>query len=87
MVKYDNEVCLKPSEFKQAIIESRDSQCDLCGRSFGLTIHHKNKNPFDFDFSNLQVICRECHDLIHYGKVFQSNIDFELQRNKLKVPV
>lgn len=49
-------------------------ECEQCGESYDLTIHHKDGNgrnnqekrlPMNNHTNNLQVLCRKCHGSIH----------------------
>ena len=47
--------------------------CEICGCEIGTHVHHKipltqwNKDDPDIalNFSNLQLVCHHCHDVIH----------------------
>jgi 5-methylcytosine-specific restriction endonuclease McrA len=41
--------------------------CTQCGSITELTIHHKNHNSNDCRISNLEMVCRKCHNTIHIG--------------------
>lgn len=63
--------------FRNAFIESRRKEsgevlCDDCGYDTpdgSLHVHHKvyrrNQLPWEYDFSDLRLICKECHAAIH----------------------
>lgn len=41
------------------------SQCELCETMENLIRHHRDENPTNNDPSNLQVLCRPCHNSLH----------------------
>jgi len=49
---------------------ARGKKCEICARESNLHIHHKNKNRYDNDESNLQILCTHCHQSVHrnWGK-------------------
>ena len=40
-------------------------QCESCGWTVDLCIHHVNGNPMDNSASNLQTLCMNCHSYWH----------------------
>jgi len=42
------------------------SQCEICGSTYKIQIHHKNRNFRDNNIENLQILCRSCHYQIHF---------------------
>lgn len=55
--------------------------CERCGKRIGYIVHHKillnNQNIKDPDISlnhcNLEYVCKECHDNIHYDQIHMKN--------------
>lgn len=47
----------------------KEYKCEICGISewqgvkLPLELHHKNRNHFDNDLSNLQILCPNCHSI------------------------
>ena len=47
----------------------KDNKCEICGVSIWqgvqlpLELHHKDGNHFNNDFSNLQILCPNCHSI------------------------
>ena len=39
--------------------------CVRCGSDYKITVHHKDGNPFNNSLENLEVLCWNCHSLIH----------------------
>lgn len=39
--------------------------CRDCGTGNDLTVHHKDRNPFNNDKSNLEILCNSCHKYRH----------------------
>jgi hypothetical protein len=42
----------------------RDS-CERCGSTNRLVVHHKDENRYNNDLSNLETLCRRCHQNHH----------------------
>jgi hypothetical protein len=53
-------------------------QCQRCGSTTKLNIHHKDKNRKNGDISNLELLCRSCHLKVH-GKVWGKKVIFTLR--------
>lgn len=57
----------RKSLYKKLIESGREEKCEMCGISnwqnkpITLQIHHKDGNPRNNDFSNLQILCPNCH--------------------------
>lgn len=43
----------------------KKSQCELCGSTKYLVVHHIDKDRYNNDLSNLQTLCRKCHTTKH----------------------
>ena len=47
----------------------KEDKCELCGVSIWqgvklpLELHHKDRNHFNNDFNNLQILCPNCHSI------------------------
>ena len=41
------------------------SECERCGVTERLHVHHKDKNPLNDSPQNLQVLCSKCHAKVH----------------------
>ena len=39
--------------------------CARCGSDYKITIHHKDGNPFNNSLENLEVLCWNCHLVLH----------------------
>ena len=44
------------------------SECEKCGTSSRLHVHHKDRNPANNAMSNLQVLCASCHLKLHWAE-------------------
>ena len=44
------------------------NRCGYCEYPGILKVHHKDRNRKNNDFTNLEVLCPNCHDLEHYLK-------------------
>lgn len=40
-------------------------KCCQCGSKEHIEVHHRNCNPFDNSWNNLELRCKECHTQIH----------------------
>lgn len=40
--------------------------CEICGSNYHICIHHRNKNRKNNNISNLQALCRSCHQKTHW---------------------
>ncbi len=57
-------------EFREHVLDVKGHECENCHR---LTerphIHHsgyvRGREPWDYEVSEVSVVCRECHDVIH----------------------
>lgn len=63
-------------DFRSAFIRSRSAEwhndwCDECGENSrgSLHVHHKiyrdGKEPWEYEFDDLRLLCEDCHDHIH----------------------
>src|SRR3989344_1275704 len=52
-------------EEKDMIFNKFNNQCVTCGKTEGLHIHHKDKNPSNNIIENLSVLCGVCHKKVH----------------------
>lgn len=43
------------------------AQCEMCGKDGKLDVHHKDGNYQNNKISNLQILCRSCHNKVHRG--------------------
>lgn len=43
----------------------RKSECEECGSEDQLQIHHKDRNHFNDNLSNLRTLCNSCHQTLH----------------------
>ena len=72
--------------FRHDFIESRkqngDAVCDDCGEdSLGggmLHVHHRvyfrGRLPWEYDFEQLRLLCKNCHELIHSTEMLAVNL-------------
>ena len=43
----------------------KDIKCELCGTTKYLCVHHLDRNRYNNDISNLQCLCKSCHQKLH----------------------
>ena len=58
----------------------KEEKCECCGRrewmgrKIPLELHHINMNHYDNRLENLQILCSNCHSLVHnYGNIIDKN--------------
>lgn len=58
------------TKYRLAALRFYGKKCQLCGfdKEAALVVHHKDQNRSNNEISNLQVLCANCHYLIHEGK-------------------
>lgn len=52
-------------EYPYRKIIFNDSICSICFSEGRLFVHHKDRNHFNNDIINLQIVCPKCHSKIH----------------------
>lgn len=50
------------------VYEYKKDKCELCGRTYRLEIHHKDKNRKNNKPENLITLCNYCHARTHISK-------------------
>ena len=55
---------------------SQQPLCEECAKKNIIKsaeiVHHKDRNPHNNDFDNLEPVCADCHHVIHKDDVFKS---------------
>lgn len=72
--RYYREIYLQSDHWKNLRKEKleKNPNCEKCGKSYSLDIHHKEyKGLYDVSISDLQTLCRICHDKEHAKKKFK----------------
>jgi 5-methylcytosine-specific restriction endonuclease McrA len=41
--------------------------CQRCGEAWSRFLHHVDRNPMNRDDSNVEALCKDCHDAEHHG--------------------
>ena len=67
------------SKYRVWAYETFGKKCMACGSVKCITIHHKDENRFNNNISNLQVLCRSCHQKKH-NVVLNFNDAYKKQR-------
>jgi hypothetical protein len=65
---YYREVYLKSDHWKLLREEklAKNACCEKCGTNLSVEVHHKNyRGLYDVKLSDLQTLCRICHDKAH----------------------
>lgn len=70
-IEYSQQANVKSHLLKQKLIKDgiKKDECEICGCSFWqgkklpLELHHKDGDHFNNDFSNLQILCPNCHSI------------------------
>ena len=58
-------------KFRLGFINARGHVCEKCGKTlqYGLVVHHKvyrvGHKPWEYDYSDLQCLCINCHRILH----------------------
>ena len=68
-IEYSKSSCVKSNTLKNKLIKDniKKEKCELCGKTkwnkkkIPLELHHINGNHYDNDFSNLEILCPNCH--------------------------
>jgi Restriction endonuclease len=68
-------------EIREQIIERDRGKCGNCGTSVGQSgdVHHivpRGKAGSD-KLSNLRLLCRQCHDVIHDDEIMAPTVEFQ----------
>lgn len=49
------------------LLKRNISQCEICGDTKKLEVHHKDNNPSNNISENIIKICCRCHNMLHHG--------------------
>ncbi|MBN9522610.1 hypothetical protein J0H58_29495 [bacterium] len=41
--------------------------CQRCGQNWSTHLHHRDRNPFNRDDANAEMLCEPCHQQEHAG--------------------
>lgn len=55
------------AKYRHMIVNLLGGECELCGDTANLHIHHRDGNHNNDCADNLQLLCRRCHGNIHVG--------------------
>jgi len=66
---------------KSQVRELYGYSCNVCGRTRGLLVHHKDLSKDNHELDNLELLCRSCHAKLH-GRLW-NNLAMRA-RNSLK---
>lgn len=50
----------------QTYRRARKSACERCGTTERLLVHHKDEDRYNNELSNLETLCRRCHQIHHH---------------------
>lgn len=56
---------IKPKSYLWRSRKHRKANCEACGDSKRLAVHHCDQDQTNNDPSNLQTLCKSCHDFWH----------------------
>lgn len=91
----ENEKTVSASRLRKLLINSglKEEKCENCGLSewmgkkIPLELHHINFNHYDNTLENLQILCSNCHGIVHdYSNVKIQEKKVKNQRNKSLSP-
>lgn len=62
----------KGNNYRVKALKELPNECRYCGYNNvdALEVHHIDKNRDNNDISNLEIVCANCHTLIHKGKLY-----------------
>lgn len=62
-------------QIKQRKLSQKNYKCEICGAKRNLNIHHKTYERLGCEeLTDLQVLCKRCHELIHIHMEFGEDI-------------
>jgi len=65
-------------EVRKATLAAANNRCQWCGSRVALHIHHKTYDNIGHEHDDdLLVVCRECHDKIHWGPFYVDALEFK----------
>jgi hypothetical protein len=53
--------------YRYKAIEEKGTECESCGSTSDIEVHHRDRNRCNNDVSNLVVLCSDCHNTVHNG--------------------
>lgn len=59
------------TSYRKIAFENFKNECVKCGykeNSYALEVHHKDENRKNNNISNLEILCCNCHTIIHLSK-------------------
>ena len=62
----DRNFVTKQAGYQESVRHLERNQCEWCGSTSNIEIHHKNKNPTDNSAENVMQLCPHCHHLWHH---------------------
>ena len=51
--------------YREKALKLKPNFCERCQSNKFLNVHHIDENRFHNEISNLQIVCRSCHNKIH----------------------
>jgi ribosomal protein S27AE len=48
-------------------IEEKGYECENCGATEDIEVHHRDRNHCNNELDNLIVLCSDCHNTVHNG--------------------
>ncbi len=83
----ENGKFISASKLRKRLIEEhiKEEKCEMChnsewmGQKIPLELHHKNNNHYDNRLDNLQILCSNCHSLVHG---YSNNVKKKSKLNK-----
>jgi len=56
-------------EYRQKAIEEYGEECQVCGRTSNVEVHHRDGDRTNNRLENLIPMCRGCHTRVHRGRL------------------
>jgi 5-methylcytosine-specific restriction endonuclease McrA len=59
--------------FQRLAYETYPKQCSICGSVKNLCVHHKDKDRTNNLITNLQIVCKKCHNTVVHDNLQRAN--------------
>jgi len=59
-------------DYRRIAFLTKPKRCERCSYDINpaaIIVHHKDRNRENYDITNLEVLCANCHFIEHYGEI------------------